>query len=168
MTQSKIPRAWLSMLALSVAAVGATTAQAAEKAKPPASIWEQDTLTGDWGGARTTLKDKGIEFTLAYIGETFAVLSGGIDRRASYEGRFEFTADSNLEKLIGRTGAKTHITIYQFHNSGRNVADNVGSIADPSMSTHYPPRGWSPPGSSKILMTAYRCASASSRPTMNS
>ena len=34
--------------------------------------------------------------------------------------------------MIGWTGAKTHITIYQFHNSGRNVADNVGSIADPS------------------------------------
>jgi hypothetical protein len=32
MTQSKIPRAWLSMLALAVVAVGATTAQAAEKA----------------------------------------------------------------------------------------------------------------------------------------
>jgi hypothetical protein len=57
MTQSKIPRAWLSMLALAVAAVGATTAQAAEKAKPPASIWEQDTLTGDWGGAQDTHHD---------------------------------------------------------------------------------------------------------------
>ena len=45
MTQSKIPRAWLSMLALSVAAVGATTAQAAEKAKPPTSIWESGSKT---------------------------------------------------------------------------------------------------------------------------
>jgi porin len=97
MAQSNIPRAWLRMLALAVATVGATTAQAADKAKQPASIWEQDTLTGDWGGARTKLKDKGIEFTLVYIGETFAVLSGGIDRRASYEGRFEFTVDANLE-----------------------------------------------------------------------
>ena len=132
MALSNISRAGLRMLALAVATVGATTAQAADKAKQPASIWEQDTLTGDWGGARTKLKDKGIEFTLVYIGETFAVLSGGIDRRASYEGRFEFTVDATLEKLIGWTGASTHVSIYQLHNSGHNVADNVGSIADSS------------------------------------
>ena len=39
-------------------------AHAEDKAKQPTSIWEQDTLTGDWGGARTALKDKGIDITL--------------------------------------------------------------------------------------------------------
>jgi len=96
------------------------------------------------------------------------VLSGGIDRRASYEGRFEFTADSNLEKLIGWTGAKTHITIYQFHNSGHNVAENVGSIADPSYIDRSRRRGCSLPGSNRVSTTASRCASASSPPTMSS
>ena len=33
-------------------------ARAEEKAKPPASIWEQETLTGDWGGARTALRTR--------------------------------------------------------------------------------------------------------------
>ena len=50
-------------LALAVAAMvvlPASQARAEDNAKPPASIWEQDTLTGDWGGARTALKDKGI------------------------------------------------------------------------------------------------------------
>jgi porin len=129
---SKHKRVGPAILAAAAMVMGATCAQAAEKPKQPTSIWQQDTLTGDWGGTRTTLKDKGIEFTLTYIGETFAVLSGGIDRRASYEGRFEFTVDTNLEKLTGWTGASTHFTIYQLHNSGHNVADNVGSIADPS------------------------------------
>jgi len=113
-------------------ALGASAAQADDKAKPPASIWEQDTLTGDWGGARTALKDKGIDITLNYIGEIYDVLSGGIDRRASYEGRLEFSVDTDLQKLVGWTGATTHFTIYQIHNSGHTVAENVGSIADPS------------------------------------
>lgn len=129
---SKDNHSALAILTVASMIMGGICAHAAEKAEMPASIWQQDTLTGDWGGARTKLKDKGIEFTLAYIGETFAVLSGGIDRRASYEGRFEFTVDTNLTKLIGWAGASTHVSVYQLHNGGHNVADNVGSIADPS------------------------------------
>ncbi len=111
---------------------GASGAHAAEKAQAPQSIWEQDTLTGDWGGARTALKNKGIEITLDYIGEVLGVLSGGIERRASYEGRFELSVDTDLEKLIGWTGGTTHFTVFNIHDGGRNAAANVGSIADPS------------------------------------
>jgi porin len=120
----------LSILAFA-AALGVSATQAKEPAKPQ-SIWEQEKLTGDWGGARTTLKDRGIDITLNYIGETFDVLAGGLQKRPSYEGRAEFSLDADLQKLIGWTGATTHLTVYDIHNSGHNVAENVGSIADPS------------------------------------
>ncbi len=124
-------RSRVSRLVLALALV-AGAAQAKDAAKQP-SIWDQDTLTGDWGGARTTLKDKGIDVTLNYINETLAVLSGGLERRASYEGRLEFSVDTDLQKLIGWNGATTHFTVYQIHNIGHvTAADNVGSIADPS------------------------------------
>ncbi len=114
-------------------AIGSSGVQAAEKVKAPPSIWEQETLTGDWGGARTALKEKsGIEITFNYVNEVFAVLSGGLQRRSSYEGRLEFSLDANLEKLVGWTGGSGHVTVYQIHNSGHNAAENVGSIADPS------------------------------------
>ena len=67
------------MAAAATVALSACGAQAAEK-KQPASIWEQETLTGDWDGARSALKDKGIEVTLNYIGET---LGGALRRRQS-------------------------------------------------------------------------------------
>jgi porin len=117
---------------VAAAVIGTCAAQAEEKSKAPPSLWQQDTLTGDWGGARTALKDKGIDVTLNYVNEVFAVLSGGLKRQASYEGRLEFSLDTDLQKLIGWSGASTHFTIYQIHNSGRNVAENVGGIADPS------------------------------------
>jgi porin len=121
------------MVAMVVAAIGASGAQAEEKTKAPPSIWEQATLTGDWDGARTALKDKsGIDITVNYVNEVFAVLSGGLQRRASYEGRLEFSVDTDLQKLIGLSGGSSHVTIYQIHNGGRNATDNVGSIADPS------------------------------------
>ncbi|HEY5378284.1 MAG TPA: carbohydrate porin [Pseudolabrys sp.] len=119
--------------AVACAAIGVGFAGAANaKDKPASSIWEQETLTGDWGGARTALKNKGIDITLNYIAETFAVLSGGINRAGSYEGRAEFSIDTDLEKLIGWTGGSTHVTVFNIHSSRNNVAANVGSIADPS------------------------------------
>ena len=88
-----------------MAALSLTAARAADGPKTPKSIWEQDTLTGDWGGARTALKDKGVDLTLTYINEAFGVLSGGLNRQASYEGRFEFSVDTDLQKLVGWNGA---------------------------------------------------------------
>lgn len=115
-----------------VAAIGLlgifpAAAQAADEA--PA------TMT-DWNGLRTALRDKhGVTIGLNYIGETLAVLSGGIRRRASAEGRFEFVVDTDLEKFTGLSafkGASTHFKIFQIHYGGHNAAANVGSIADPS------------------------------------
>ncbi len=129
-------RQWHGIVAAAAILGGAGVAQAADMAvkapKAPQSIWERDKLTGDWDGVRTDLHNKGIDITLNYIAETFGVLSGGLERRASYEGRLEFSVDADWEKLIGWRGATTHVTVFQIHNGGRTAADISGSLADPS------------------------------------
>jgi porin len=99
------------------------------------SLWEREKLTGDWGGGRTTLEEKGIEVGLQYIGEVLGI-SGGLKPGgpfATYEGRFALTVDTDLEKLIGWTGGKTHVRAFQINNArNMNAADFVGSLADPS------------------------------------
>jgi porin len=125
---------WRLSTVVLLAAIGVSGAQAKEPAKDakPQSIWEQEKLTGDWGGARTALKDRGIDISLNYIGETLDVISGGLQKKPSYEARGEFSVDADLEKLIGWTGGATHVTVYGIHNAGYNAADHVGSISDPS------------------------------------
>ncbi len=96
-------------------------------------LLQRQRLTGDWGGARSALMERlGVDIGVVYIGETLSVLSGGIRHATSYEGRAEFTIDTDLDKLIGWTGASTHVAAFNIHDGGRNAADNVGSIADPS------------------------------------
>jgi porin len=120
----------LSLLLAASVMFAAPYAQAEDK---PKSIWEQETLTGDWGGARTALKEKaGIEIKFEYTNEVFAVMSGGVRRESSYEGQVHLSVNTDLEKLIGWTGGKAHVTVLQIHDSGRNVAENSGSIFDPS------------------------------------
>jgi porin len=88
--------------------------------------------TGNWGGARAALQNRGIEFNLAYIGETLSILRGGVRQGSSFEGRFEAHVDTDLEKLIGWRGAKTHVRGFQIHKGRYNAADLVQSLADPS------------------------------------
>ena len=133
-----MPR-WRAILAVAVAVGAASGAQAADMptkaakaASAPQSIWDQDKLTGDWGGARTKLADQGLTFTLNYVNEVFGVVSGGLHRRSSYEGRLEFSADADLQKLVGWSGATAHVTVYNIHNGGHTVVEGSGSIADPS------------------------------------
>jgi len=125
-------RCQLVLIAAAIIGADTSVAQAEDKPNAPQSIWQQDKLTGDWGGARTALNNKGIDITIRYIGETLSALSGGLYRATSYEGRLEFSVDTDLGKLIGWNGASTHFTVFNIHNSGHNAADNVGAIADPS------------------------------------
>jgi porin len=108
------------------AAVPMTSAEAEEPAFG-------DKLTGDWGGDRTRLKDKGVEIGVTYTGETFRNMSGGLKRGTSFEGQLDVTLETDLEKFIGWRGAKTHIRAFQIHNArGLNAADYAGALADPS------------------------------------
>ena len=52
---SRTGRRLLLMSVASVAAIGASGAQAKEKANAQPSIWEQEMLTGDRGAARAPL-----------------------------------------------------------------------------------------------------------------
>ena len=117
-----------SVLVLAVA-LGASAAQAKE---PPKSIWEQATLTGDWGGARTSLSNAGIDVNITYTGEVLSLLSGGVNRRSVYTGLLEFATDTDLQKLIGWTGAKTHVSVFQIQNTKGGITEATGSIAAPS------------------------------------
>ena len=81
-------------------------------------FFDRETLTGDWGGLRKELRDKGVEFGAEYIGETQGVVSGGLRRGVIYEGRFEVSTDLDFEKLIGWEGASGHINAYQIHGRG--------------------------------------------------
>ncbi len=121
----------VTSLMLIGAPIGLEPARGQQEPKS-SSIWQQDTLTGNWGGKRASLKEKGIDIDITSIDEVFDVLSGGVRRQASYEGQLEFTVDADLAKLIGWKGATTHVTVFDIRGSGRNAIQNTGSISDPS------------------------------------
>jgi len=104
-----------------VAAAAAYQARAQEDAAPSphsGSLWDRDVLTGDWDGARTALERQGFRFGLNLTAETFANPTGGVAQGVIYDDLMELTADVDLERVWGWSGALIHANGYLTHGTG--------------------------------------------------
>ncbi|MBF8779906.1 carbohydrate porin [Pseudomonas fulva] len=103
-------------------AAGGTQAHEAFSAQ---SRW----MSGDWGGARTELLDKGYDFGLDYVGEVASNLRGGYnhDRTARYSDQFALGMHLDLQKILGWQAAEFKLSVTE--RSGRNLSND--RIADP-------------------------------------
>jgi len=91
------------------------------------SWWDGDTLTGDWGGVRPALDDRGVEFSGSYIAEIWGNPIGGTSQEAVYTGILQFGATADLEKLVGWKGASIN-TSWLWLSGSDISANNVGNF----------------------------------------
>lgn len=125
-------------LPITIAATGlicsigyAANAGASEPMFSSSSRW----MTGDWGGLRTELLEKGYDFQFSYQSESAANLNGGYDddRTARYTHQFNLGGVIDLEKVLGWQDANFQLLITE--RSGRDLTDDrltdprTGSIA---------------------------------------
>ncbi|MBD8613076.1 carbohydrate porin [Pseudomonas putida] len=94
---------------------------------------ESPWMTGDWGGARTELLEKGYDFSLEYVGEVGSNLDGGYndDTTARYSDQFALGVKMDLEKILGWKDAEFKLAITE--RSGRNISND--RIGDPRAGT---------------------------------
>ena len=94
---------------------------------------ESPWMTGDWGGARTELLEKGYDFSLEYVGEVGSNLNGGYndDTTARYSDQFALGVKVDLEKILGWNDAEFKLAITE--RSGRNISND--RIGDPRAGT---------------------------------
>jgi porin len=87
----------------------------------------QPTMTGNWGGVRTSLANDGIVFKSVYLGQFGANVSGGKRTGSDYTQQISFGADWDLQKLFGLQGAK--LFTYVEDRVGRGLSgDYVGGV----------------------------------------
>ena len=108
------------LLSLSLAAlVAVPVAAAAQSApQPPSGLWNQDTLTGNWGGLRTTLQNDGISLGLQEQSEVWDNSLGGRRQGTTYDGLTTASLRIDLEKLAGWSGATFYADFFQIHGHG--------------------------------------------------
>lgn len=98
----------------------------------PSGLWTRSSLTGDWGGARTTLMDRGVTLGVSEVAEVFGNATGGQKTGTVFTGRAEFDLDFDLEKLAGWSGAVVHVNAFQIHGRGLTNDTLGGNLLDPS------------------------------------
>ena len=89
---------------------------------------ERDYLLGDWGGWRTKLSQKGIDFEFFYGGSVPDNLDGGIRRGGVYQGALLMTLDLNSEKLVGYEGGQFHVGSIWLHGEKPFSDKYVGDL----------------------------------------
>jgi len=112
------------LLALITTACFVASAVAADETSPD---WNTTTLTGDWGGTRSELYNKGINLEFAHKSDFLSNLSGGIKRGSAWMGYTDASISLDMEKLVGWNDTTTFI---QFHSElgSKFNRDYVGSF----------------------------------------
>jgi porin len=87
------------------------------------SFHEWDYLTGDWGGWRTRLANKGLELGAEYYTEVWGNTTGGLKRGAVYTGLMLFEAHLDFAKLVGWQGASFYTRWLWL--SGRDASEDL-------------------------------------------
>ena len=125
--QRAIIRAFMG-ISLLVAALPVGAADTVPEAEKP-EIWDRDTLTGDWCGARTALVDGGVTLGLRSVSEVFGTVAGGMRRGVAGENQFLLTTDFDGEALGGLSGLTAHAGIISVQGRGPGF-NNVGNALD--------------------------------------
>lgn len=105
---------------LCTVAFAAAPARADEDAPPKLTgdLSEREKLTGDWGGARTNLRDLGVEIDADFTGDFSYNLGGGLKKGKGFSGLLQLGLTLDLEKLVGWTGGEIYAGAYFIRGHG--------------------------------------------------
>jgi porin len=116
--------------------MGGDTPPAITEPAPPPGWLERDTLTGDWGGARPWLAERGItlkpRLTQFYQGLT----AGDGDHGLEYAGKADLLLSADLGKLGLWDGFS--LTVHAEYNFGESVNGRGGTIAPVNTALFFP------------------------------
>jgi porin len=119
----------LVVLAAHFAGMIATTAASAGAKDESAAEWLAPKWFNEWHDG---LAAKGLDFGATYIGDFIGNISGGTSLGAIHLGRFDFSVDADLEKLVGWSGGRFFANTYEIYGRGltRNYIHNLATISE--------------------------------------
>jgi porin len=87
-------------------------------------------LFGDWGGERSRLQERGVNFDLQYVSDSLGNTESDQNGRFASWNRFRWTVDIDFGELIGQPGWYFHATA--LWQGGGNLGAYLGLLTSPS------------------------------------
>lgn len=79
--------------------------------------WGSDTLSGDWGGSRSSLYDKGVSVDITHKSDMLANTSGGLARGGAWLMNSEAAISLDLDRLAGWGGGSAFVQYHVQHGN---------------------------------------------------
>ena len=115
---------------------GSVVTQAADSQD---SIWIRDKLSGDWGGLRSDLGERGIDFEFRFNQYYQDVTSGGLQENGEYGGKLDYIVNVDGEKLGLWRGL--FLNLHAEYQYGDTILADAGALAFNNTSMLYPTPG---------------------------
>ncbi len=94
------------------------------------SNYAANTLTGDWGGARSRLHDQGISLHADYVGEWLHNSTGGKRHATAYADQIHLGAAFDFGKLWGWHGGSLHVDITNRNGHQLDQKAQLGTLLE--------------------------------------
>jgi porin len=119
----------VSIAITAMLAAAAASAVAAAKDETIEDWLPIPTEIKDW---RAMLAERGFSFGIAYVGDNIGNVTGGTKRGAIHQGRFDFEADLDLEKILGWSGARAHANVFSIYGHGLTHSNilNLATVSE--------------------------------------
>ena len=85
----------------------------------------KETLSGDWNGARSALRDEGFTPTASHVAALQTNAGGHVPQEWNYNGQFSFSLDLDLNRILNARGLSFYVSA--FDNSGGNLSGVINT-----------------------------------------
>jgi porin len=99
-------------------------------------VWSRDRLTGDWGGLRSQLEERGVELRGDVVSVFQGIASGGRDEDSGIGGSADLFVDLDSEKMGLWPGG--FLTIFAEAQFGDNVIRKTGALTPSNTDALFP------------------------------
>lgn len=122
--------------AFAIAPVNPAIAEEKDQTQPGSTLGETQnpqpkapgTLTGEWGGLRTDLRDDGVDLTGSYTNEAATNVSGGQRKAIRASGQFTLGATIDTDRLVSLPGGTFQVTLTYRHGDDLGAAAGLGVL----------------------------------------
>jgi porin len=99
-------------------------------------FWSRPVLTGDWGGLRSDLANKGIQFDLGWTQTVQSIVSGGRDTGTAYISNLDLVTNIDLYRMGLVPGA--FVKLRAESRFGKTVNGNAGTVLPVNTAGDFP------------------------------
>lgn len=91
-------------------------------------FFEREKLTGDWGGARTALEEKGLTFEATFTADSSLNATGGRRTGKGFSSLLQLGLTLDLEKAVGWTGGEIYAGAYFIRGHGLSAFETFNLL----------------------------------------